>query len=46
MSQLEGRRYRDPAVDGEFVVRDAPDTTGRSTRFSDTSSFGKPRMSQ
>jgi len=32
MSRLEGRRYRDPAVDAAFIVRDAPDTAGRSTR--------------
>lgn len=30
MSRLEGARFRDPVVNEEFVVTDAPDTAGRS----------------
>jgi hypothetical protein len=30
VSRLEGSRFRDPAVDAEFTVTDAPDTTGLS----------------
>jgi len=30
MTRLEGARFQDPATDSEFVVIDAPNTTGMS----------------